>query len=144
LTITSDFDIIMLLFSWKKVFYHAGGKPKEIVQILNMLTYKDIPFSKRDKKYKYMDIDFSGQNFLLHPEVLLYNAYKHTNRDIAIYISLASLRSTAAYLAHKVLTLDLLHAPEGFASYLDDPSILPIENDVIHFIYEEANNQTQH
>lgn len=134
----------MLLFSWKKVFYHAGGKPKEIVQILNMLTYKDLPFSKRDKKYKYMGIDFSGQNFLLHPEVLLYHAYKHTNRDIAIYVSLASLRPTAAYLAHKVLTLDLLHAPEGFASYLDDPSILPIENDRIHFIYEEANNQTQH
>lgn len=134
----------MLLFSWKKVFYHAQGKPSEIIRIIRMLTYKELPTTKRDKIYKYSSINFSGDNFLAHPEVLLYNAYQHSQRDIGIYIALASLRSSAAYLAHGVLTLDLLHSPVNPVDYLQEPSLLPIEDGKIHFLYEEVDNQTKH
>ena len=134
----------MLHFSWRRVFFHAKGSPKEIIQIIRMLTFKEIPLNKRDRIYKYADVNFSGTSFLVHPELLLHNQFKHSSRNIAIYISLASLRSYADYLAHNVLTLDLLHAPSGVAEYLTDPRLLRIEDDKIHFLYEEVTNQTKH
>jgi hypothetical protein len=134
----------MLHFSWKKVFYHAKGKPKEILQIIRMLTFKDLPLNKRDRIYKYSHINFSGTSFLVHPEVMLCNESYHSQRDLAIYISLASLRPYADYLAHNVLTLDLLHAPGEPVEYIKDPRLLSIEDGKIHFLYEEVTNQTKH
>lgn len=144
MTLSVFFDIIMLLYSWKKIFYSAQGKPREILRIIRMLTYQELPFSKRDKIYKFAETDFRGDSFLVHPDVLLYNAYKHDPRDLAIYIALASLRSSGAYFAQGVQTLDLLHSPVDVKEKLRDPSLLHVEDGKIHFLYEEVDNQTKH
>jgi hypothetical protein len=130
----------MLLFSWERIHRHSGGLPREIIRIVRMLTYKDIPWGKQDKLYNYSQLNFSGECFLVHPEKLLYNAYKYTAKDISIYIALAALRSLPDYRAYGTLTLDLLHAPTDVIGYLDKPNLLSIKDGRIHFLYEEAQN----
>ena len=131
----------MILFSWKKVFYHAKGMPSEIVRIFRMLIYRELPLNRKDPIYKYVGIDFKGDSFLAHPDWLLYNAYKHTNRDLAIYISIASLRPSADYLAHGVLTLDKLHCPVDPYEALEDKTLITLKDGKYHFLYEYP---TQH
>lgn len=95
--------------------------------------------------YKYAEWDLTGNSFIVHPDLLLYNAYKHSAKDIAIYIALAAFRPLADYLMHGKTTLELDLAPADPREILDDPSLLPVDSDGnIHFIYEEANNQTIH
>lgn len=134
----------MFLFSWQKVFYYAKGKPSEIMRIIRMLVNQEIPRNVRDPIYKYADINFYGDCFLLNADVLIFNAYKHTVKDLAIYIALASLRSPADYLAHNVLTLDLLHSPINPEEYMEDKTLLQVRDGKIYFLYEEADNQTKH
>lgn len=134
----------MVLFSWKKVFYHSKGKPTEIVRIIRMLTYKMVPRNEFDKIYKYSMLDFSGSSFLVNPEGLFENQYRYSNRDMAIYISLASLRPSAAYLAQGVLSLDLLHSPIGDPrERLENKKLLIVKNNRIYFLYEEKYKQSR-
>lgn len=135
----------MLHFSWKKIYAHSEGIPSEILLILRMLTYKDIPVNRKDKIYKYSQLDFSGNCFLVHPDLLLYNAYKYESRDIAIYVSLASLRSYPEYVAYGTTTLNLAHSPVDPRDYLTNPELLAVDGDKnIHFLYEEVTHQTKH
>jgi hypothetical protein len=126
----------MLLYDWNKIFAKTGSNPVEIVRVLKMLVEKQIPYNRYDKIYKYYDTDFSGECFLIHPDVLLFNSYKYSYRDVCIYIALASRRSYAEYKATGKRTLDLLHLPEEPIIF-EDYSLLYIENDEIHFLYEE-------
>ena len=135
----------MLLFSWRKLYKETGGLPTEILRVIRMLTYNQIPNNRKDPIYKYSDIDFSGHCFLAHPELLCYNAYKYSSRDIAIYISLAALRSLPDYIANEKLVLEGVHSPVDPREWLENPSLLPIdEYGNIHFKYEEVQNQTKH
>lgn len=123
----------------------TGSKPSEIFKVIRMLTYSELPKNRRDPMYKYAEWDLTGSSFIVHPDLLLYNAYKHSAKDIAIYIALAAFRPLADYLMHGKTTLELDLAPADPREILDDPSLLPVDSDGnIHFIYEEANNQTIH
>ena len=101
----------MFLFDWQKICIHAEGKVVNTVRIFRMLVEKQVPKNKWDKIYKYSQKDFSGESFMLHPDILLHHSYKYTYREIAQYIALCSLRSHAEYEATKQVTLDAILAP---------------------------------
>ena len=128
----------MLLYDWKKIFEMTEGTPSDIVLVLRMMTESLIPKNKYDPIYKYYLKDFIGSSFIAHPDVLLFNRYKHTNSEIAQYMALASLRSLADYYANHTVTLDLLHCPVE-RELFNNNSLLHIdEDDKLHFLYEEV------
>jgi hypothetical protein len=133
----------MLLYSWAKVFRRAEADPNRINGIMKMLINKQLPKNTYDPIFRYAQMDFSGESFLLHPDVLLYNAYKYTPRDIAVYYAMSSVRLIGDYLATKKLTLDLLHSPVSL-DLIKDNKLLRIEDDNIHFIYEEVTKRNIH
>ena len=130
----------MLLYDWRKIYKKSGGNVLEIFYILEMLVNKSIPIHRGDKLYKYSKVDFNGLSFIVHPDVLLYNSYKHSYKDIAAYLATASFRSLAEYAATQTTTLELLHIP--FADFLVENiktnSLLRVEDDLVHFLYEEV------
>jgi hypothetical protein len=133
----------MLLFNWSKVYNRAGGNILMCNLIMSMLTKKTLPANKRDPLYKFSTVNFKGTDFLLHPDVLLYNSYKYDQREIAIYYALAAMRNVADYYAIKKITLDTFHCPVD----LDDIKnirLLRIEDGDIHFKYEEVRKEKIH
>ena len=97
----------MKKFNYKDIFIN---KHVAISRAISMVENSDSQVAKLyDKIYKYYHIDFRGSSFLLHPDVLLYNAYQYSYKDICIYVAMASARSYAEYAAHGKLSLDLLH-----------------------------------
>jgi len=130
----------MLLYNWKKIFLVAEGHPSSIFTIFEMMVKNSVPKNRYDPIYKYYETDFSGKSFLAHPDVLLYNSFRHSRQDIAIYLAMASLRSFAEYLASGDTTIGLLELPLDPFSYLTntDDRLLYIEDDRVHFLYEEV------
>ena len=96
----------MILFDWSKVYDKANGNILQCNIIMEMIIRKYIPKNRHDPLYKYSKINFLGRNFLIHPDVLLYNIYKYEQREIAIYYALAALRNLADYRATQKITLD--------------------------------------
>jgi len=128
----------MLLYDWKKIFEMADGDPSDCVLILRMMTESLIPRNRKDPLYKYYTKDFIGSSFLAHADVLLFNRYKYTNREIAQYAALASLRSLAEYYAYGTTTLDLLHVSLDRSLFNDNRLLSIDEDEVLHFLYEEV------
>jgi hypothetical protein len=130
----------MLLFNWKKIYDAAGGSSTEAFRIFEMLTKSKIPNNRYDKIYKYRNTDFTGRSFLVHPDVLLFNSYQFSHREIAVYLSIASLRKLPHWIATKDTTLDLLHVPDEdvVLESIYESRLLYIENRKVHFVYEEA------
>jgi hypothetical protein len=131
----------MLFYNWQKIFDISEGNVVEIFKIFEMVAKNLVPRNRKDVLYKYKKHDFVGTSFLVHPDVLLFNAYKHSYKDIATYLAAASIRSISEYLAHETTTLELLHVP--FANHLVDNinnnSLLRIDDyNLIHFLYEEV------
>ena len=108
-----------------------------------MLATSTIPYNKYDKIFKYANINFKGESFLAHPDILLYNAYKYDYSEIAQYLALASLRPRSDYLATGKTTLDSILctvAPELFI----ENRLLTTEKNEIHFLYEEVTKENTH
>lgn len=128
----------MLLYDWKKIFECTEGSPSDIVLIIRMMTEGLIPKNKYDNIYKYYTKDFKGGCFLVHPDVLLFNRYKYTTREVAHYIAAASLRSLADYYANGTVTLNLFHLPVDINLFNDNRLLWVDEDENLHFIYEEV------
>ena len=133
----------MLLFDWKKVFDTAEGNIVACNLIMEMLINQQIPRNKFDPIYHYAQKNFVGTSFLVHGDVLLFNSYKYTNRELCIYYALASLRSYPDYLAYNKLTLDSLDCPVDLEE-INDNRLLIVLEDEITFIYEEVTLETIH
>ena len=73
----------MLLYDWQKINKVSGGNVGEIFCIFEMLVNKSVPTHRGDNIYRYSQLDFNGLSFLAHPDVLLFNAYKHSYKEIA-------------------------------------------------------------
>jgi len=116
----------------------ADNKVYNCWLIFRMLANGSIPANNYDPTYKYYLNNFMGESFLLHPDVLLYNEFRHTKRDLTYYLALASLRSYAEYKADGTVTLDLIKAPVHPYDYMEDPSLMTVKGDSIHFLYEEV------
>ena len=132
----------MFLFNWKKIFNEAEGSSVKCVQILDMMVYKKVPYNSYDPIYKYRNKSFSGDSFLLQPEILLENGFRYSPREIAIYVGVASRRKLADYLAFGEKTLSIHHAPQ-VNKLIEDNRLLYIEGSKIHFVYEEAQRRTK-
>jgi len=129
----------MLLFDWGKIFKASQASALECIRIVKMLTYREVPKNRYDPIYRYSQIDFSGNSFLVHPDYLIYNSYKHKPHDIGIYLAIASVRSLAEYKVSGDTTVDPMVCPEDPFEYIDDTRLLYIGNDNrIHFLYEEV------
>jgi len=134
----------MLLYNWPKIYTAASGDPKECFRIFKMLVDGEIPENKYDPIYIYSKVDFTGTSFLLHPDVLLFNAYKYTRRDISVYLALAALRPLAMYLAdNRAITLDLLQSPVDPRNEMTDDRLLTVEDRKIHFLYEKSPSEKE-
>jgi hypothetical protein len=133
----------MLFYDWKKMFEAAEGSPLAVFIIFKMLVTNGIPRNKFDDIYKYAGKHFNGESFLIHPDVLLHNAYKHDYRDIAQYLALASIRPYADYLVTGEPTLDLLQC-EVDQELFEDNSLLTIKDGKVHFLYEEVKQENIH
>lgn len=127
----------MFLYNWNKIFSEANGSLREINRIFKMMVEHQIPVNRYDKIYKYSTINFIGESFLVHPDVLLYNAYQYDLREISQYLALASVRSLADYLAYGKTTVDLLEVPVSQELYYDN-RLLYVEDGHLHFLYEEV------
>jgi hypothetical protein len=132
----------MVLFNWKKVYQEAQGSTVKCVEIIDMITYKKVPFNSYDPLYRYRNKNFSGDSFLLQPEILLENGFRYSPREIAIYVGVASRRKLADYLAFGEKTLSIDHAPQ-VNKLIEDNRLLYMEGSKIHFVYEEAQRRTK-
>lgn len=128
----------MLLYNWNRIFKTCKGNPSEIVRVFKMLVDKQLPRNKDDKLYKYSYIDFTGQSFLAHPDVLLYQAYKYSYREIAVYIALASLRPYGEYKVYGTTTLDPLRLKEDPYYFINNNRLLYLEEGRLCFLHEEV------
>ena len=133
----------MLFYDWEKMFDTAEGNPKIMYTLLKMVYLKEIPKNRHDKLYKYAGKSFIGTSFLVHPDVLLYNAYKYSYREIAQYLALASLRPYADYAITGDTTLDL-NIVEIPVNLFNDNSLLRVRAGKVHFKYEEVNKKDIH
>ena len=133
----------MLFYDWEKIFNASQGKGSDMFAIVKMMYLKEVPKNKYDKLYKFSTKSFIGTSFLVHPDVLLYNAYKHSFREIAQYLALASLRPYADYAitGETTLDLELIEIP---VELFYDNSLLYIEDDKLHFLYEEVKPENIH
>ena len=108
-----------------------------------MIITKRIPKNKFDPLYKYSKINFIGRCFLLHPDILLFNAYKHDQRDVSIYYALAAMRNIADYRATRKITLDLYKLPVELDT-INNNRLLRLDRDSVHFVCEEVNPMEIH
>jgi len=133
----------MLLFNWKKIYSTAAGDPTDIVRILRMLVEKRTPKNKYDKEYFYSQINFEGTSFLVHPERLLYNGYKYTFREMAVYTGVAALRSLPDFYAANKVTLDSILVPEEALPHIYENRLLDVRENKIHFLYEGSPDKKE-
>lgn len=133
----------MLFYNWEKIFNTANGSVIAMFIIFKMITRNEIPLNKHDRIYKYASKTFTGESFLAHPDVLLYNSYKYSYREIAQYLALASMRPYADYAATGTTTLDIQHIEIPLELFTDN-SLLTIENNKVHFLYEEVTQENIH
>jgi hypothetical protein len=110
---------------------------------MEMIITKRIPKNKFDPLYKYSKVNFIGRNFLIHPDILLFNTYKYSQRDLSIYYALSALRSISDYKATKKITLDLIRLPVELET-INENKLLRIEKNYIHFKYEEVPQEIIH
>ena len=136
----------MFLFDWRKIHKEANGNAVEIVRIVRMLVLRQIPTNAVDPIYKYSQKNFLGDSFMLHPDVLLYHSYKYRYRELAQYIALCALRSTAYFRLTKDTTLDTVLLPaEDMDTLINNNRLLYLDDSqTLHFKYEEVNAKEIH
>ena len=130
----------MIFFDWKKVQKLSGGKSKNVVRILAILTY-DIKMPRKDKNIsQFYNQDISGDSYLLNPREIFKNKLQVTLDDMALYIELASLRNYLDYKWYGVNSLPLKYAKID-RKLLDENPLLEVDGqDNITFYYEEKEN----
>ena len=126
----------MIKYNFDKIMRATKGDSTEIISVLELLTYQRIPFSKKDKAYKYYGKDFSGYSFLLNPEELLIGARKYSMTEAAEYLAVASYRNYYHYEKTKDTTLQILHLPVSL-DIINNNRLLRIENEIIYFKFED-------
>ena len=128
----------MILYNWKKIKKESNGNVKDILTILHILTYKLPPVNRHDRIYKFWQKSFHGHSFLVNPEPLFIQRRRYSDSEIAQYAGIASLRNYYEYQNTKDTTLDLFLFT-GNQDIIENNRLLWIEEDSIHFKFEEIN-----
>ena len=129
----------MIFYNWKKIFKESNGKVGDILTILDILTYKKLPVNRKDRRFRFWQKSFHGDSFLLQPEALFIQRARYSDIEIAQYAGISSLRNYFEYQSRKNTTLDLMHYT-GNQDIINQNRLLWIEDDRIHFKFEEINN----
>lgn len=140
-------SLMPLLYDWDKIFSATEGNSVEIVRILRMLVANQIPDNYNDPIYKYYIKDFGGKSFLVNGDILLLNSHKHTYKDMAMYLSLASLRPLAEWAASGKVDLPAIVVPvaeDTLIKYIELNPLLSLKDGNIHFLYEDSDTLTIH
>ena len=130
----------MILYNWKKIKREANSKVSDVLTILHILTYRLPPVNKNDRIYKYWQKSFYGTSFLVNPEPLFIQRRLYSDKEIAQYAGIASLRNVFEYQSRKDTTLDLL-VYTGKQDILTQNRLLHVENGRIHFKFEEVTKE---
>lgn len=128
----------MILFNWKTLKRVTGGKSRDIMAIIKMLATDRTPKNRGSLTWKYAKMSFGGESFLYNPLVLVQNYDMFTERQIIIYIMLASMRSLADYAAFGTLTLDTNRIPDNLITEVENNPLLRVHNGKLHFTLEET------
>jgi len=131
---------MILLYSWKKLLKEGGHSSKRLLTLFEYLVFKRLPKNRFDPTYQFMGKSFSGDSFLVQPELLILNRNKWRDKELADYIGLASFRNLAEYRLTKKVTLDLAHSPVG-KDIINNNRLLRIADDEIHFLYEDYTGE---
>jgi hypothetical protein len=130
----------LIFFDWKKVQKLSGGKSKNVVRLLTILTY-DIKMPRKDKNIsQFYNQDISGDSYLLNPREIFKNKLQVNLDDMALYIELASLRNYLDYKWYGVKSLPLKYTEIDLASLEANPLLSIDGQDNITFYYEEKEN----
>ena len=126
----------MIFFDWKKVQKLSGGKSKNVVRLLAILTY-DIKMPRKDRNIsQFYNQDISGDSYLLNPREIFKNKLQVTLDDMALYIELASLRNYLDYKWYGVKSLPLKYTEIDRAVLRENPLLEIDGQDNITFYYE--------
>jgi hypothetical protein len=135
----------MFFYDWPKIYNASQGSVIEIVRIFRMIVEKQIPKNKYDSIYRYSQKNFSGISFMLHPDVLLYHSFKYKYREIAQYISLCALRSSADFISTQDPSLDVILLPGlNPEKIIENNRLLMLDENKVYFRYEEVNPKEIH
>ena len=126
----------MLFYNWEKILRESKGSVKDILTILHILTYKLPPVNRYDRKFKFWTKSFHGNSFLVNPKPIFIQRRRYSDSELVQYAGIASLRNYFEYQKNKDTTLDLLHF-NGNEDSIKNNRLLRIENDRIHFLFEE-------
>ena len=126
----------MLFYNWEKILRESKGNVSDILTILNILTYKLPPVNRYDRKFKFWTKSFHGDSFLINPKPIFIQRRRYSDSELVQYAGIASLRNYFEYQKTKDTTLDLLHFT-GNEDSIKNNRLLRIENDRIHFLFEE-------
>ena len=126
----------MLFYNWEKILRESKGSVKDIMTILNILTYKLPPVNRYDRKFKFWTKSFHGNSFLVNPKPIFIQRRRYSDSELVQYAGIASLRNYFEYQKNKDTTLDLLHF-NGNEDSIKNNRLLRIENERIHFLFEE-------
>lgn len=135
----------MILFDWPKIYDASEGNVVEVVRIFRMIVEKQIPKNKYDPIYRYSQKSFRGTSFMVHPDVLLYHSFKYTYREVAQYISLCALRNVTDFMSARKVSLDMILLPGLNPNrILEENRLLILDDEEVHFLYEEVNPKEIH
>lgn len=126
----------MVLFDWKKIVDRTGGKSKDILAVMHMLTFMTFPSDTKDVLYKYIHINFVGNSFAEELKPFFFEAKRYTTRERLEYLSLLSRRSFAEYMHNQTVTLDLSHANLS-QDIINNNRLLTLKDGLVHFKYED-------
>ena len=130
----------MIFFDWKKVQKLSGGKSKNVVRLLAILTY-DIKMPRKDKNIsQFYNQDISGDSYLLNPREIFKNKLQVNFNHMALYIELASLRNYLDYKWYGVKSLPLKYTEIDLAVLKENPLLEIDGQDNITFYYEGKEN----
>lgn len=131
---------ILIFFNWRKIYLLCDKSSIEILKVIRYLTLKPKILTKKHRYYRISKVDWRGHSFLLNPKPLFENRHKYDDLEIVHYIGLASLRNYGEYKISGKKTLDLL-ACLGKEDIINNNRLLYVENNQVHFIYEEAHKE---
>ena len=126
----------MVYYNWGKIFKEAKGSGRECWRIFKMLAENQIPQNMKDPIYKYKEKNFVGQSFILNSSDLIKAELKYSEKELAIYLALASYRNLAEYIAFTKISLDVIKLRIPVDLYKRNRLIL-IDGNVLRFKYEE-------
>jgi len=130
----------LIFFDWKKVQKLSGGKSKNVVRLLAILTY-DIKMPRKDKNIsQFYNQDISGDSYLLNPREIFKNKLQVNLDDMALYIELASRRNYLDYKWYGVKSLPLKYTEIDLAVLKENPLLEIDGQDNITFYYEGKEN----